>query len=64
MMDKIYSQAAEIIVWLGRGSKDTEGIVWFHKHFIPKLRDKLGIQPHEFRESDAVRDLEPFAAKN
>ena len=60
MMDKIYSKAAEIIVWLGRESKDTDGVVWLHNHFIPKLRDKLGIQPHGFQESDAVRDLEPY----
>jgi hypothetical protein len=59
LMDKIYSKATEIIVWLGKESRDTEGIVWLHNHFIPKLRNNLGIQPHEFQESDAVRDLEP-----
>jgi hypothetical protein len=59
-MDRIYSKAAEIIFWLGRGSKDTDGIVWLHNHFIPKLRDKLGIEPHEFQEPDAVQDLEPY----
>jgi hypothetical protein len=60
LMGKIYSKAAEIIVWLGKESRDTEGIVWLHNHFIPELRNKLGIQPHEFQKSDAVRDLEPL----
>jgi Heterokaryon incompatibility protein (HET) len=58
-MGKIYSKALGIIIWLGRESSDTEGIVWLHNYFIPPLRDKLAIQPEQFQGSDATRDLDP-----
>jgi hypothetical protein len=59
LMGKIYSKALGIIIWLGRESSDTQGIVWLHNYFIPTLRDKLAIQPEQFQGSDATRDLDP-----